>query len=209
MTFVRTHRSYQHDHLITELNGQTARCVFRHKHGLLTQETFADARLHTLMAVSDTDSVMTEYGQGHVRFAGLVTSASGSKEAGEVMIGAGVGLMGMGAVIRPRALGRYLTGSSAPESSAGSRSSNLAGAPVPTQNDQPPSYEIAAANLAAMNAPHPPADIPPPSYDEVIALRQFPTSQTQNAIDSRNPFGPPNSFSPNDHASAIRGGSNL
>ncbi|WP_313741213.1 RHS repeat-associated core domain-containing protein [Pseudomonas sp.] len=316
MTFVRTYRFYQHDRLITELNGQMARSVFRHKNGLLAQETFADSRLHTLMAVSDTDSVMAEYGQGHVRqraydaygrylvdqdasqtplafngqpldlvpegyllgngyrlfspavrrfyspdslspfgrggsnayaycagdplnrtdpsghlfiprrqlditsgiitgagfiinLAGLVASASGSKEAGEVMIGAGVGLMVMGAVIQPRALGRYLTGSSAPESSAGSRSLSLARAPVTIQNDPPPSYETVAANSATMNVPQAPTDIPPPSYTVAIALQNPLNSQTQNAINSRNSFELQNSFSYNNHANAIRESSNL
>lgn len=66
MTFVRTYGFYQHDHLITEFNGQTARSVFRHTHGLLAQGTFADLQSSTLMAVSDTDSVMAEYNQDGV-----------------------------------------------------------------------------------------------------------------------------------------------
>lgn len=67
MTFIRTHRFYQNNRLITEVNGQVTRSIFRHKHGLLAQDTSVDTHSCALMAVSDTDSVMAEHSQARVQ----------------------------------------------------------------------------------------------------------------------------------------------
>ncbi|WP_459207442.1 RHS repeat-associated core domain-containing protein [Pseudomonas sp. MLB6B] len=286
MTFVRTRRFYQHDHLITELDGQTARSVFRHKHGLLAQGTFADLHSSTLMAVSDTDSVMAEYNQdgvgqrtydpyglypvaqdtsqaplafngqrldliaegyllgngyrlfspalrrfcspdslspfgrgglnnyvycagdplnrtdpsGHfllprrqlkiasaammgvgflTLFGATVAYSSDSKSAAKILLGVGLGLMGVGGLIHPKALGRYLTGSRIPEPPVRNRLLSL------IQDAQTAAgHSSQPAQVARFDSlPDYETAIAPPSYLAAKALKELHNSRSHNVAD--------------------------
>lgn len=316
MTFVRTHRFYQNDHLITELNGQTARSVFRHKHGLLAQGTFADLHSFALMAVSDTDSVMAEYNQdgicqrtydpyglypvaqdaslaplafngqrldliaegyllgngyrlfspalrrfcspdslspfgrgglnnyvycagdplnrtdpsGHfllprrqlkiasaammgvgflTLFGATIAYSSDSKSAAKILLGVGLGLMGVGGLIHPKALGRYLTGSRIPEPPVRNRLISFIRAAQIEQADLPPDYTTAINDpRTIISRTEVVPETPPPSYRKATAYQGVHNSRSHDVVNSGNAYEL-QVFGPNVSASVQASSSNI